>query len=122
MTKEERAEKWFHNIPGAEGIAMETKMKICSVTAKLMALIFFAVFIAEMVLLFIISDGEIFNLAADFLNGMLEGSHRYTGVAVIGVLMCLPVFVLPIIAMIIFRNIRIKSKAAAAMNNYGTYL
>ena len=48
--------------------------------------------------------------------------HGEAGMLLMELAVSLPVFVLPIIAMIIFRNIRIKSKAAAAMNNYGTYL
>ena len=34
MTKEERAEKWFCNIPNAETIDLETRMEICSKVAK----------------------------------------------------------------------------------------
>ena len=30
MAKEERAEKWFRNIPNAETIDLETRMEICS--------------------------------------------------------------------------------------------
>ena len=34
MTKEERAEKWFRNIPNAETIDLETRMEICSKVEK----------------------------------------------------------------------------------------
>ena len=34
MTKEERAKKWFSNIPNAELIHLEMKMEICSKIAK----------------------------------------------------------------------------------------
>lgn len=44
MTKEERAEKWFLNIPNAGAINMETKIEVCSKAARKMAIIFFAVF------------------------------------------------------------------------------
>ena len=41
MTKEERAKKWFCNIPDAESISPDTKMNICSKVAKRMTIIFF---------------------------------------------------------------------------------
>ena len=34
MTKEERAEKWFRNIPNTETIGLETRMEICSKVAN----------------------------------------------------------------------------------------
>ena len=45
MTKEERAEKWFRNIPNAEAIDLETRMEKCSNVAKKMILVFFAAFV-----------------------------------------------------------------------------
>ena len=39
MTKEERAEKWFRNIPNAETIDLETRMEICSKVANKMLLV-----------------------------------------------------------------------------------
>ena len=34
MTREERAEKWFSNISGAESISIESKIEICDKAAK----------------------------------------------------------------------------------------
>ena len=34
MTKEERAKKWFFNIPNSQDISMDTKMDICNKVAK----------------------------------------------------------------------------------------
>ena len=44
MTKEERAKKWFSNIPDAELILLEIKMEICSKIAKKMVIIIFGLF------------------------------------------------------------------------------
>ena len=70
MTKEERAEKWFKNIPNSENINMEKKVEICNVAAKWAALIFIALVIVEFVLLSMVNNGSILNYFADSLNGM----------------------------------------------------
>ena len=76
MTKEERAEKWFRNIPNAETIDLETRMEICSKVAKRMVLVFFAVFALELVLLSLIVGDDFFNGLADFVNSLIGGSHN----------------------------------------------
>ena len=70
MTKEERAEKWFLNIPNAGAINMETKIEVCSKAARKMAIIFFAVFTVECALMFIVTGGEIFGFMDPHLNGV----------------------------------------------------
>ena len=66
MTKEERAEKWFRNIPNAETIDLETRMEICSKVANKMLLVFFVVLALEIGLLFLIGGDAFLNDAADF--------------------------------------------------------
>lgn len=120
MTKEERAKKWFCNIPDAESISMEEKMEVCSKTAKKMAVIFFGLLILEFILLFMLSDGKIFNIAADFINSISEGSktrNHYKGLAVAGGLVCLPALVLPLIAVFIYKNQCLKSEATKIINS-----
>lgn len=41
--------------------------------AKKMSILFFAVFLVECILLFLVKDGMIFNYIADFLNSMMGG-------------------------------------------------
>lgn len=123
MTKQERAERWFSNIENAESISMEKKMEICSKVAKKMMVVFLAIFLAECVLLFLLTGGEIFNRMADFLNNVSEGTltgNQRKGVAIVGGITCLPFVLLPLIVIVIFRNKWIKSevdKVIFAMNN-----
>lgn len=113
MTKEERAEKWFLNIPNARSINMETKIEVCSKAARKMAIIFFAVFTVECALIFIVTGGEIFDSMADFMNNISKESYtgnHHKGVALVGGLLCLPFIALPIIAAVIFKNKWIRSE------------
>ncbi|ERK59555.1 hypothetical protein HMPREF1983_00498 [Gemella bergeri ATCC 700627] len=117
MTKEERAKKWFRNIPSAEFLDMKTKMDICSKVAKKVIIIFLILFSMECILLFLISDGEIFNITANFLNNISESSstkNHYRRVAFIGGLIYLPVVVLPLIVALIYKNKCLKSETAKA--------
>lgn len=59
MTKEERAKKWFSNISGAESISIETKIEICNRVAKKMMIIILGLLTLELILLFMVSGGEI---------------------------------------------------------------
>ena len=115
MTKEERAEKWFRNIPNAETIDLETRMEICSKVAKKMVLVFFAVFALELVLLSLIVGDDFFNGLADFVNSLIGGSHNRgsRNVAVIvAAIVCAPLIALPLIATLVF-----KKKAIASVVN-----
>ena len=100
MTKEERAEKWFSNIPDAELIDMESKMEISGKIAKKMMIILFSVVALELILLWVLGSGEILTKTADILNSLAEGNHtrnHYRGLALFGALVCLAVFILPFI-------------------------
>ena len=115
MTKEERAEKWFRNIPNAETIDLETRMEICSKVAKRMILVFFAVFALELVLLSVIAGDDFFNGLADFVNNLIGGSHNRgsRNVAVIvAAIVCAPLIALPLIATLVFK----KRAIASAVN------
>ena len=115
MTKEERAEKWFRNIPNAEAIDLETRMEICSKVAKKMALVFFAVFALELVLLSLIVGDDFFNGLADFVNNLVGDSHSRgsRNVAIIvAAIACAPLFALPLIATLVFK----KKAIASAVN------
>ena len=115
MTKEERAEKWFRNIPNAETIDLETRMEICSKVAKRMVLVFFAVFALELVLLSLIVGDDFFNGLADFVNSLIGGSHNRgsRNVAVIvAAIVCAPLIALPLIATLVFK----KRAIASAVN------
>ena len=115
MTKEERAEKWFRNIPNAETIDLETRMEICSKVAKRMVLVFFAVFALELVLLSVIVGDDFFNGLADFVNNLIGGSHNRgsRNVAVIvAAIVCAPLIALPLIATLVFK----KRAIASAVN------
>ena len=111
MTKEERAEKWFRNIPNAETIDLETRMEICSKVAKRMVL----VFALELVLLSLIVGDDFFNGLADFVNSLIGGSHNRgsRNVAVIvAAIVCAPLIALPLIATLVFK----KKAIASAVN------
>ena len=115
MTKEERAEKWFRNIPNAEAIDLETRMEKCSNVAKKMILVFFAAFALEFVVLFIIGSDGFFNGLADFVNNLIGGSHSRgsRNMAVIAAaIVCAPLFALPLIAALVFK----KKAIASAVN------
>ena len=115
MTKEERAEKWFRNIPNVEAIDLETRMEICSKVAKKMALVFFAVFALELVLLSLIVGDDFFNGLADFVNNLVGDSHSRgsRNVAIIvAAIACAPLFALPLIATLVFK----KKAIASAVN------
>lgn len=119
MTKEERAKKWFCNIPDAESINLETKMNICDKAAKRMIIIFFLLLAAECILLFILSDGKIFDLLADFLNSISDGSptrNHYIVMALVGGIACLHIIALPLIVVLIYKNKCLQAEAAKAIN------
>ena len=107
MTKEERAEKWFRNIPNAETIDLETRMEICSKVANKMLLVFFVVLALEIGLLFLIGGDAFLNDAADFLNNLIEGvrSRKQHKITVFGIcVLFLPLIVLPLIAAVVYKK------------------
>lgn len=115
MTKEERAEKWFSNIPDAELIDMESKMEISGKIAKRMMIILFSIVALELILLWVLSSGEILTKTADILNSLAEGNHtrnHYRGLALFGALVCLAVFILPFILAFLYKNNCLQSEVA----------
>lgn len=119
MTKEERAKKWFCNIPDAESISPDTKMNICSKVAKRMTIIFFLLLAIECILLFTLSDGKIIDLLADFLNNISDGSptrNHYRGMALVRGIACLPIIALPLIVILIYKNKCLQSEAAKVID------
>ena len=115
MTKEERAKKWFSNIPDAESIHLEIKMEICSKIAKKMMIIISGLFVLELVFLLMLGGGDILTKTADFMNNISEGSHtrnNYLGVALVGSFVCLPAIIIPVIVASIYKNKSLKSEAS----------
>lgn len=107
MTKEERLEKWFRNIPNAETIPVEKRLEICNKVAKKMAILFLVIIVVECIFLFLISEGAVFDYLADLLNQMLGERHtvnHFRGVAIGGALLCLPLFILPVLAVLNLRR------------------
>ena len=114
MTKEERAEKWFSNIPGAESISIERKIEICDKLAKKMMIIILGLLILEFILLFVVG-GEIFTKVADFLNRISEGGHtgnHSQGLALTGIIVFLPVFIIPLTVAFTYKNNYLKAELA----------
>lgn len=86
---------------------MEIKMEICRKAAKKMMIIIFGLLALELILLLMLSWGNILTKTADFLNNISEGSHtrnHYQGVALVGALVCLPVLIIPLIIAAIYKE------------------
>lgn len=114
MTREERAENWFSNISGAESISIERKIEICDKLAKKMMIIILGLLIVEFLLLFMVG-GELFTKVADFLNHISEGGHTRNhsqGVALTGIILFLPVFIIPFIVAFTYKNNCLQSELA----------
>ena len=114
MTREERAENWFSNISGAESISIERKIEICDKLAKKMMIIILGLLIVEFLLLFMVG-GELFTKVADFLNHISEGGHTRNhsqGLALTGIILFLPVFIIPLTAAFSYKNNYLKAELA----------
>ena len=114
MTREERVEKWFSNIPGAESISKERKIEICDKLAKKMMIIILALLSLEFILLFMVG-GDILTKGADFLNRISEGGHtgnHSQGLALTGIIVFLPVFIIPLTAAFTYKNHCLQSELA----------
>lgn len=114
MTKEERAEKWFSNIPGAESISIERKIEICDKLAKKMMIIILGLLIVEFLLLFMLG-GELLTKTVDFLNHISEGEHTRNhsqGVALTGIIVFLPIFIIPLTVAFTYKNNYLKAELA----------
>ena len=119
MTKEERAEKWFSNISGVESISIESKIEICDKQAKKMMIIILGLLTLELLLLFMVGE-EILTKAADFFNRILEGGHtgnHYRGVALTGIIVFLPVFIIPLTAAFHYKKSCLQSELVKFVRN-----
>ena len=126
MTKEERAEKWFREIPNAETIDLEKKMAICARVAKGMGMVFFMVLFLEIALLIIVDGGWFFIYVANVLDGLQGGmteriysKNYYKVLALIGGLMCLPLIILPLTLARIFKNRKVQAEALKLLATTG---
>ena len=114
MTREERAEKWFSNIPGAESIRIERKIEICDKLAKKLMMIILGLLIVECLLLFMLG-GDILTKVADFLNRISEGGHtgnHSQGLALTGIIVFLPIFIIPLTVAFTYKNNYLKAELA----------
>ena len=114
MTREERAENWFSNIPGAESISIERKIEICDKLAKKMMMNILGLLTVEFLLLFMVG-GELLTKTVDFLNHISVGGHtgnHYRGVALAGIIVFLPVFIIPFIVAFTYKNNCLQSELA----------
>lgn len=114
MTKEERAEKWFSDIPGAESISIERKIEICDKLAKKMMMIILGLLTLEFLLLFMVG-GELLTKTLDFLNHISEGGHtgnHSQGLALTGIIVFLPVFIIPLTVAFTYKNNYLKAELA----------
>ena len=114
MTREERAEKWFSNISGAESISIESKIEICDKLAKKMMMIILGLLTVEFLLLFMLG-GEILTKGADILNHISEGGrtgNHYQGLALVAIIVFLPVFIIPFIVAFTYKNNCLQSELA----------
>jgi len=115
MTKEERTEKWFRNMPNAETINLETRMEICKDVSHRMLLVFLIVLGLEIALLFLLGGDAFVNGTADFLNNLIGGvrSRKQHQITVFGIcILFLPLIALPLIATLVFK----KRAIASAVN------
>ena len=115
MTREERAEKWFRNMPNAETINLETRMEICKDVSHRMLLVFFVVLGLEIALLFLLGGDAFVNGTADFLNNLIGGirSRKQHQITAFGIcILFLPLIALPLIATLVFK----KKAIASAVN------
>lgn len=110
MTPEERAEKWFRDVPESKTIDLEKKVEISKKASLRIALIFSLLLVIECVALFQINDGALFLWLADTVNGFAEGNHTYKGLALVGSILVLPLLVFPLLIAFIFGKKWIRSE------------
>lgn len=111
MTPEERAEKWFRDVPESKTIDLEKKVEISKKASLRIALIFSLLLVIECVALFQINDGALFLWLADTVNGFAENNHTYKGLALVGSILVLPLLILPLLIAFIFGKKWIRSEA-----------
>ena len=95
MTKEERTEKWFKEVPEAKKLSLEERRKICSCVARGTVVIFIVLLAAEFVAVYLWTGGIIFDRMAEAANQLAVNSHgtrQYKILALFGVILYLPFF------------------------------
>lgn len=119
MTKEQRAQKWFSNMPNTESISLEMKMNIYSKVEKKMSMIFFGTLVIELILLVALGGGQIFILIADFLNRIPAGhtANSRKGVAIVGCLVLLPFTAIPLAAALVYKKKAFQAEAGKFINS-----
>ena len=117
MTKEERTEKWFEEVPEAKKLSLEERRKICSCVARENVVIFIVLLAAEFVAVYLWTGGIIFDRMAEAANQLAVNSHgtrQYKILALFGVMLYLPFFVIPLTMGLVYRKRRLKTLAKRA--------
>lgn len=117
MTKEERTEKWFEEVPEAKKLSLEERRKICSCVARETVVIFIVLLAAEFVAVYLWTGGIIFDRMAEAANQLAVNSHgtrQYKILALFGVMLYLPFFVIPLAMGLVYRKRRLKTLAKRA--------
>lgn len=113
MTPEERAVKWFERVPEADDISFDQRLAICKKTGIAMALVFVVLFLLELILAYVLTDGSFVFTMTDTLNSiLLRPGRRVTaqGVAVAGIFVVAPLLVIPVAAALLARSIVFKQE------------
>ena len=117
MTPEERAVKWFEKVPEADDLSFDQRLAICKKTGNTMALVFCVLFLLELILAYVLTDGSFVFTMTDSLNSILSRPGRRVtaqGVAVAGILVVAPLLVIPVAAAFLTRSIFLSKKLRSA--------
>lgn len=115
MTKEERAENWFRNVPDAELVPMEARMKICADVSRKVVVVLSLLLTVECVVLFFINNGIVFTWLADLVNRFAAGSHTNKSLALVGSILVLPLMIVPATVAVLLKNRWVKAEALKFM-------
>ena len=110
MTPEERAEKWFRDVPESKTIDLEKKVEISKKASLRLALKIYLLLLIECVDLFKINDRAQFLCLSDTVNRFAENNHTYKGLALFGSILVLPLLILPLLIAFIFSKKWIRSE------------
>ena len=113
MTPEERAVKWFEKVSEADDLSFDQRLAICKKTGNTMALVFVVLFLLELILAYVLTDGSFVFTMTDILNSILSRPGRRVtaqGVAVAGILVVAPLLVIPVAAVFLTRSIVFKQE------------
>ena len=113
MTPEQRAVKWFEKVPEADDLSFDQRLAICKKTGIAMALVFVVLFLLELILAYVLTDGSFVFTMTDTLNSMLSRPGRRVtaqGVAVAGIFVVAPLLVIPVAATFLARFIVFKQE------------